>query len=122
VTLALIALVLAAVGVYGVMAYSVEQRTQEMGLRMALGAIPRDVLRLVTGHGVRLAVMGIVLGAFAAWGLTRVLASALFGVTPTDPVTFAGMALLLAVVASLASYVPAQRATKADPMRVLRTE
>ncbi|HEX2311100.1 MAG TPA: ABC transporter permease [Vicinamibacterales bacterium] len=122
VALALIALVLAAVGVYGVMAYSVEQRTQEMGLRMALGASPRDVLRLVTGHGVRLTALGIVLGAFAAWGLTRVLASALFGVTPTDPVTFAGMALLLAFVASLASYIPARRATKADPMLVLRTE
>jgi ABC-type antimicrobial peptide transport system permease subunit len=122
VALALIALVLAAVGVYGVMAYSVEQRTQEMGLRMALGASPRDVLRLMTGHGVRLTALGIVLGAFAAWGLTRVLASALFGVTPTDPVTFAGMALLLAFVASLASYIPARRATKADPMLVLRTE
>ncbi len=122
VTLALIALVLAAVGVYGVMAYSVEQRTQEMGLRMALGASPRDVLRLVTGHGIRLAVAGIALGAVAAWGLTRVLASVLFGVTPTDPLTFGTIAVLLAAVASLASYIPARRATKADPMLVLRAE
>jgi putative ABC transport system permease protein len=122
VALALIALVLAAVGVYGVMSYSVEQRTQEMGLRMALGASPRDVLRLVTGHGVRLAVVGIALGAIAAWGLTRVLASVLFGVTPTDPLTFGTIAVLLAAVASLASYIPARRATRADPMLVLRTE
>ena len=122
VALALIALVLAAVGVYGVMAYSVEQRTQEMGLRMALGARPRDVLRLVTGHGVRLAVIGIALGAIAAWALTRVLASVLFGVTPTDPLTFGTIAVLLGAVASLASYIPARRATKADPMLVLRTE
>jgi putative ABC transport system permease protein len=122
VALALIALVLAAVGVYGVMSYSVEQRTQEMGLRMALGASPRDVLRLVTGHGVRLAIAGIVLGGFFAWALTRVLASVLFGVTPTDPLTFGTIAVLLAAVASLASYIPARRATRADPMLVLRTE
>jgi putative ABC transport system permease protein len=122
VALALIALVLAAVGVYGVMSYSVEQRTQEMGLRMALGASPRDVLRLMTGHGIRLAAAGIVLGGVAAWALTRVLESVLFGVTATDPLTFATIAVLLGAVASLASYIPARRATRADPMLVLRAE
>jgi putative ABC transport system permease protein len=122
VTLALIALTLAAVGVYGVMSYSVEARAQEMGLRMALGASPRDVLRLITGHGARLAIIGIVIGVFAAWGFTRVLASVLFGVTPTDPVTFVIIAGLLALVATLASYIPARRATRADPMLVLRAE
>jgi len=111
--------VLAAVGVYGVMSYSVEQRTQEMGLRMALGASPRDVLTLVTVHGVRLAVVGIVLGAVAAWGLSRVLASALFGVTPTDPLTFGTIAVLLAV-AVLAVYIPARRASRVDPAVALR--
>ena len=80
------------------------------------------MLTLVTAHGVRLAIVGIALGAVAAWGLTRVLASVLFGVTPTDPLTFGTIAVLLGAVASLASYIPARRATKADPMVVLRTE
>jgi putative ABC transport system permease protein len=119
---ALVALLLAAIGVYGVMSYSVEQRSQEMGLRMALGASPRDVLALVTAHGVRLALAGILLGLVAAYAVTRVLESLLFGVSATDPVTFAGIAALLAAVASLASYLPARRATKTDPMVVLRTE
>jgi putative ABC transport system permease protein len=119
---ALIALLLSAIGVYGVMSYSVEQRSQEMGLRMALGARPSDVLRLVTGHGVRLAAVGIVLGLAAAFWVTRLLESLLFGVSTTDPVTFGTIAVLLGSVALLASVIPARRATRADPMAVLRTE
>jgi putative ABC transport system permease protein len=119
---ALIALLLSAIGVYGVMSYSVEQRSQEMGLRMALGARPSDVLRLVTGHGVRLAAVGIVLGLAAAFWVTRLLESLLFGVSTTDPVTFGSIAVLLGGVALLASVIPARRATRADPMAVLRTE
>ena len=119
---AVVALLLAAIGVYGVMSYSVEQRSQEMGLRMALGASPRNVLTLVTAHGVRLALAGILLGLVAAYAVTRVLESLLFGVSTTDPVTFAGIAVLLAAVASLAAYIPARRATRTDPMAVLRAE
>jgi putative ABC transport system permease protein len=119
---ALIALLLSAVGVYGVMSYSVEQRSQEMGLRMALGARPADVLRLVTGHGVRIAAGGIVLGLAAAFWMTRLLESLLFGVSATDPVTFGAIAVLLGGVALVASAIPAHRATRADPMVVLRTE
>jgi putative ABC transport system permease protein len=121
-TFALVALLLSAIGVYGVMSYSVEQRSQEMGLRMALGASPRDVLRLITGHGMRLAIAGIAIGLVAAIGLTRVLESLLFGVSASDPLTFGAIGVLLAAVASLASYIPARRATRADPMVVLRAE
>jgi ABC-type antimicrobial peptide transport system permease subunit len=116
------ALLLAAIGIYGLMSYSVQQRTQEIGIRMALGAGRREMLRLVMVQGMWLSGIGVVVGAAAAYGLTRLLAGLLFGVKAGDPLTFAAVSFALIAVAMLASFVPAQRATRIDPIIALRCE
>jgi ABC-type antimicrobial peptide transport system permease subunit len=115
-----IALVLAAVGVYGVLAYTTRQRTHELGIRIALGAEPRDVFGLVLRQGAILAVSGIAIGLAASFALTRGLSSTLFGVSATDPLTFTAVAILLLFVALLACYLPARRAMRTDPLAALR--
>jgi putative ABC transport system permease protein len=118
----LFALALACPGLYGVLSFSVVQRTREIGVHIALGAQRKEVLALVVGQGLKLAVLGVGLGLVAALAVTRFVASLLYGVTATDPATFIGVSLLLLLVAGLASWLPARRATKLDPMTVLRHE
>jgi putative ABC transport system permease protein len=119
---AVLALTLAAVGIYGVISYGVTQRMHEIGIRMALGAQRADIFRMIVGHSLALTLAGIVAGLAGSLAATRLLATMLFGVKPTDPLTLAGVALLLTVIACLASYVPARRAMRIDPMVALRHE
>jgi len=118
----LLALILAALGIYGVMSYSVSQRTHEIGIRMALGATASDVLRVMVRHGVIVTIIGIGLGLLGALLLGMVVASILNGVSGADPVTFAVVSVLLAAVALIACYIPARRATKVDPLMAMRSQ
>ena len=122
VVFAALALVLAGVGIYGVLAYSVSQRTREIGIRSALGAQSGDIIRMISGHGLKLAGIGLLIGAAGAYGLTRLMASLLFGVEPTDATVFAAVAAALGAVALLASSIPVLRAVRVEPMTALRHE
>jgi ABC-type antimicrobial peptide transport system permease subunit len=117
-----VALLLAVAGVFGVMAYSVSRRTREIGVRVALGATYHDVVAMIVKQGLRTVFIGVAIGLVGSLALTRMMQSLLFGVTATDPLTFAGVVLLLVAVALLACYIPARRATKVDPVVALRSE
>jgi ABC-type antimicrobial peptide transport system permease subunit len=117
-----LAVFLAVVGIYGVMSYSVTRRTHEIGVRMAMGAERRDVLKLILGHGLKLALIGVAIGIAGSFALTRLIAGFLYDVKPTDPLTFTAVGLVLTAVALAASYLPARRATKIEPMSALRHE
>jgi ABC-type antimicrobial peptide transport system permease subunit len=119
---AALALALATMGIYGVLAYDVAQRTREIGIRLALGADGNAVLRLVVGQGIRLAALGILLGLIGALALTRLMSGMIYGVSSTDPSTFFAVATLLGLVAVAACYIPARRAMRVDPMVALRYE
>jgi ABC-type antimicrobial peptide transport system permease subunit len=119
---AALAMVLSSIGIYGVISYLAGQRTQEIGIRMALGAERGNVLRMVLGQAGKMVLLGISIGVAAAIGLARLMASMLFGVSPWDPLTLVGVVLLLALVSLLACYIPARRATRVDPMIALRYE
>jgi putative ABC transport system permease protein len=116
------ALVLAAIGLFGVIAYAVSERTRQIGIRIALGAKPREVFRLVAGQGMKLALIGLLVGLPLALGVGRAVAGLLFGVAPNDFATFAGVAILLALVSLVACYIPARRAMRVDPLIALRYE
>jgi len=117
-----VALLLASIGIYGVMAFAVTQRTQEIGIRMALGARAADVLKLVVKHGMKLALLGTVLGLLGSWAVTRFIDKLLVGVQPTDLLTFSVVSVFLLAAAFIACYLPARRATKVDPLKALRYE
>jgi ABC-type antimicrobial peptide transport system permease subunit len=119
---AAVALLLATIGIHGLVAYSVAQRTREIGIRMALGAESNSVLLLVTQRGLRLATIGIVIGVAGAFALSQAIRAMLYGTSPTDPIVFGGSALLLAGIVLVASYIPARRATRVDPMVALRVD
>jgi len=121
-TFATVALVLAGIGIYGVISYNVAQRTREMGIRAALGATERSLLRLILDRGVRLTLVGLAIGVAGALSLTQLMATLLFGVGARDPVTMVSVGVILAAVAIMASYVPARRATRVDPVVALRYE
>jgi putative ABC transport system permease protein len=112
----------AIVGVYGIVSYAAIQRTQEIGIRMALGASPRQVLGLIVGQGMRVVLIGVFVGLLAAWGLTRTMTHLLIGISPSDPIIYIGVSILLAFVAWLACWLPARRASRIDPMVALRYE
>jgi ABC-type antimicrobial peptide transport system permease subunit len=119
---AALSLALSVLGIYGVISYSTAQRTQEIGIRMALGANPRDVTRMVLRGAMTLAAIGVAVGAVLFLGVGRIVASLLYGIGPRDPLTIAGGVVLLAAVALVASYIPARRAARVDPLVALRTE